>query len=181
MNKQTIWITIGLMAILGAGVVWYNTNEEPRQNKETRTDADVQPLETAVEEQAQAEKTEGEQITTQKQQVMEILGPKTLKTELIREGSGIEAKKGDIVAVHYTGTLENGTVFDSSVKRGTPIEFKLGAGVVIEGWDKGIQGMQVGEKRRLTIPPALGYGAEGYGPIPPNATLIFEVELMKIN
>lgn len=92
------------------------------------------------------------------------------------------ARNGDTVAVHYTGKLEDGTVFDSSVDRGTPIEFPLGVGRVIPGWDQGILGMCVGEKRRLTIPPHLGYGSSGAGnAIPPDATLVFTTELVSIN
>ncbi|OGY91170.1 MAG: peptidylprolyl isomerase [Candidatus Komeilibacteria bacterium RIFCSPLOWO2_01_FULL_53_11] len=91
------------------------------------------------------------------------------------------AENGDTVTVHYTGRLTNGTVFDSSLERGTPFTFTLGADQVIKGWDQGILGMEVGEKKTLTVPPELGYGASGYPPvIPPNATLIFDVELISI-
>ncbi|HAL24570.1 TPA: peptidylprolyl isomerase [Candidatus Wolfebacteria bacterium] len=112
---------------------------------------------------------------------MTILGPNTIKKEMLKEGTGVEAKNGDTVAVHYTGILEDGTKFDSSLDRGTPFSFKLGAGMVIKGWDMGVTGMKVGEQRRLTIPYTLAYGEAGYGPIPPKATLIFDVELIKIN
>jgi len=97
-------------------------------------------------------------------------------------GTGIEATSGKVVSVHYTGTLTNGTKFDSSKDRGTPFEFTLGAGEVIQGWDLGVAGMKVGGKRMLTIPPELGYGqgGAGGGVIPPNATLIFEVELLDV-
>ncbi|MCK6551750.1 FKBP-type peptidyl-prolyl cis-trans isomerase [Myxococcota bacterium] len=96
-------------------------------------------------------------------------------------GTGAEAKAGHTVSVHYTGTLINGSKFDSSVDRGEPFVFKLGAGMVIKGWDQGIAGMKVGGKRRLEIEPALGYGARGFPPvIPANATLIFEVELLGV-
>ncbi len=91
------------------------------------------------------------------------------------------ATAGTIVSVNYTGKLTDGTVFDSSYTRGTPIEFELGAGQVILGWDEGIEGMKVGEKKTLTIPPDKAYGAAGVPPtIPPNATLIFDVELMGV-
>lgn len=96
-------------------------------------------------------------------------------------GEGDEAVSGKSVTVHYTGTLENGSKFDSSVDRGQPFSFPLGAGRVIKGWDMGVEGMKVGGKRKLTIPSELGYGASGVGGvIPPNATLIFEVELLKV-
>jgi FKBP-type peptidyl-prolyl cis-trans isomerase len=96
-------------------------------------------------------------------------------------GKGPEAKAGDTVKVHYTGTLTNGTEFDSSRPRGQPFEFVLGKGKVIPGWDKGVAGMKVGGKRKLTIPSALGYGARGAGgKIPPNSTLLFDVELVEI-
>ena len=105
-----------------------------------------------------------------------------LKIEILKEGGGEGAKAGDTLAVHYTGTLADGRKFDSSVDRGQPFSFPLGAGRVTPGWDQGLVGMKVGETRRLTIPPALGYGARGAGGvIPPNATLIFEVEMLKIN
>ncbi len=98
-------------------------------------------------------------------------------------GTGPEAKSGDEVTVHYTGWLTDGTKFDSSLDRGEPFIFTLGAQQVITGWDAGVAGMQVGGKRKLTIPPELGYGAQGAGGgvIPPNATLVFEIELLQIN
>ncbi len=96
-------------------------------------------------------------------------------------GNGAEAQKGKTVAVHYVGTLESGKKFDSSRDRDEWFEFKLGAGMVIKGWDQGVAGMKVGGKRRLTIPSELGYGDRGYpGVIPPRATLIFEVELLRV-
>jgi FKBP-type peptidyl-prolyl cis-trans isomerase FkpA len=105
-----------------------------------------------------------------------------LKYEDLTEGTGQEAKAGDTVEVHYTGWLTNGTKFDSSLDRRSPFSFKLGARRVIAGWDEGVAGMKVGGKRKLTIPPELGYGARGAGGvIPPNAELIFEVELLKVS
>ena len=106
-----------------------------------------------------------------------------LKIEEVVEGSGAEAAAGQKVTVHYTGWLTDGVIkgrkFDSSKDRGDPFDFPLGAGHVIKGWDEGVQGMKTGGTRKLTIPPALGYGARGAGGvIPPNATLVFEVELL---
>ena len=104
-----------------------------------------------------------------------------LQIEILKQGEGEEAKNGDTVNVHYTGTLTDGTKFDSSIDRGAPFPFTLGAGQVIKGWDLGVVGMKVGEKRKLTIAPELGYGTVGAGAvIPPNATLIFEVEMISI-
>lgn len=106
---------------------------------------------------------------------------KDLKIEELAEGTGRQAMKGDTIAAHYTGWLEDGTKFDSSLDRGEPLEFVCGVGMVIKGWDMGVVGMREGQKRRLTIPAHLGYGAYGVpGCIPPNATLIFEVELVKV-
>ena len=104
-----------------------------------------------------------------------------LKIEEMVVGTGDEAVNGKKVTVNYSGTLINGTKFDSSYDRGVPFSFSLGAGEVIAGWDQGVTGMKVGGKRKLTIPSSLGYGATGAGEvIPPNATLIFEVELLKV-
>ena len=105
-----------------------------------------------------------------------------LKYVVINEGTGAAPKTGQTVVVHYTGTLEDGTKFDSSRDRDQPFSFKLGVGQVIKGWDEGLSTMKVGDRRQLTIPPELGYGARGAGgTIPPNATLIFDVELLKIS
>jgi FKBP-type peptidyl-prolyl cis-trans isomerase len=104
-----------------------------------------------------------------------------LKIEDLTVGSGAEAKKGSTVHVHYVGTLLDGTKFDSSRDRGEPFTFRLGAGMVIKGWDQGVAGMKVGGLRRLTIPSDLAYGDRGYpGVIPPRATLVFEVELVRV-
>ncbi len=96
-------------------------------------------------------------------------------------GNGASPQKGQTVVVHYTGWLTNGTKFDSSVDRGRPFEFTLGVGQVIKGWDEGVATMKIGGKRKLTIPPDLGYGSRGAGGlIPPGATLVFDVELLGV-
>ena len=104
-----------------------------------------------------------------------------LKIDDLKVGEGAVAETGKTVKVHYTGTLTDGTKFDSSLDRGEPFSFQLGAGQVIRGWDEGVKGMRVGGKRKLTIPPDMGYGAAGAPPkIPPNATLMFEIELLEV-
>ena len=105
--------------------------------------------------------------------------PSGLQYSIDRPGTGASPVAGQIVSVHYTGWLTDGTKFDSSRDRGTPLEFPLGQGRVIRGWDEGVAAMKIGEKRTLVIPPNLGYGARGAGGvIPPNATLVFAVELV---
>lgn len=104
-----------------------------------------------------------------------------LKVNDLKPGDGVVAENGKKVLVHYTGWLTDGKKFDSSLDRGTPLSFQLGAGQVIKGWEQGVAGMKVGGKRKLTIPPQLAYGEQGAGSvIPPNSTLVFEVELLKV-
>ena len=112
----------------------------------------------------------------------EVTLPDGLKYVDLVEGTGPSPLKGQKVTVNYTGTLQNGTKFDSSYDRGKPFGFQIGQSQVIKGWDEGLRTMKVGGKRRLVIPPALGYGAAGVPPtIPPNATLVFEVELLNVS
>ncbi len=118
----------------------------------------------------------------QEQQNQNSLDIQGMKVEVLQQGSGEAAKTGDTVSVHYTGTLLDGTKFDSSVDRGQPFSFTLGQNRVIQGWELGVLGMKVGEKRKLTIPPELGYGSQAVGGvIPANSTLVFDVELLGIN
>jgi peptidylprolyl isomerase len=110
-----------------------------------------------------------------------VTTPSGLKYSVIKEGDGAIPQKGQTVVVHYTGTLEDGTKFDSSRDRNQPFKFKLGVGQVIKGWDEGLSTMKVGDRRQLIIPSELGYGARGAGGvIPPYSTLIFDVELLEI-
>ena len=117
----------------------------------------------------------------QKPKMTKYKAVKKLKKTDLKKGAGAEAKAGMTVSVHYTGWLIDGTKFDSSVDRGQPFSFHLGKGEVIKGWDQGVEKMKVGGKRRLEIPPDMGYGPNGAPPvIPPNATLVFEVELLDV-
>ena len=115
-----------------------------------------------------------------------VLGAKAVTTESglkyedIVIGTGPSPQPGQEVTVHYTGTLEDGTKFDSSLDHGQPLKIQIGVGRVIKGWDEGVMTMKVGGKRKLVIPPQLGYGARRMGPIPPNATLVFEIELLDV-
>ncbi|MBW4441011.1 MAG: FKBP-type peptidyl-prolyl cis-trans isomerase [Plectolyngbya sp. WJT66-NPBG17] len=109
-----------------------------------------------------------------------VTTPSGLKYTEVVEGTGASPKSGQVVTVHYTGTLTDGTKFDSSRDRGQPFKFKIGVGQVIKGWDEGVGTMKVGGRRMLEIPAELGYGSRGIGPIPPNSTLLFDVELIKV-
>ncbi len=150
-----------------SGTHAFNQPTSARQGENPPRDALTQPRDAAPKED---DGTVGTVVSTRS----------GLQYTILKQGNGPKAKDGDIVAVHYIGRLTNGTVFDSSYDRQYPLEFPLGSGYVIPGWDIGIVGMAVGEKRRLKIPPHLAYGREGSGPIPEDATLVFEVEMMKI-
>lgn len=119
-------------------------------------------------------------ITTDTPKEMTPTTAENVKVEDIQEGTGTEVQNGDTVVIHYTGTLVNGTKFDSSLDRGEPFETRIGVGEVIKGWDLGVVGMKVGGKRKLTIPPSLGYGNQELPNIPANSILIFDVELLDI-
>lgn len=117
--------------------------------------------------------------STQMENGIEAQKPDVTITDTLIGGGDI-AETGNRVTVHYTGHFVDGTVFDSSLERKEPFQFVLGEGSVIKGWDTGIVGMRVGGKRTLTVPPELGYGPNDYGPIPGNSTLVFDIELLKV-
>lgn len=150
---------LGIM-VFGAILAGCASNSTPQTNFPSPT-----PSTNVLQEQSMA---------TNSSQVKELIVEDTTL------GTGAEAVDGTVVQVHYVGTLMNGTKFDSSRDRGEPFEFTLGSGMVIEGWDQGVKGMKVGGVRKLTIPPDLAYGSRDLGTIPPNSTLVFEVELLAI-
>lgn len=154
-KSKTVLIIASILLILGtAYLIWQNNGSNRPANSNTQSQGQ------------------------QNKMNFDIQG---MKVEILKEGSGAEAKAGNTVSVHYTGTLTNGSKFDSSVDRGEPFEFILGARRVIEGWDLGVAGMKVGEKRKLTIPPEMAYGDRAVGGIiPANSTLIFDVELLGV-
>lgn len=161
-----------------ASIVFDNKNEVENININKDEKKLIFPGEEGYQPGAQeSQSTQQAQSIQQSQQPQEF--GDELRAEIIKPGEGQEAKEGDKAIVHYVGVLEDGTKFDSSVDRGEPFQFTLGAGQVIQGWDLGVVGMKIGEVRRLYIPSAYGYGEKGAGStIPPNANLIFEVELL---
>jgi len=183
-NKEIInnLILIIVAVVVLSGAFYFLTNVLKNNNevKKENTNTEQNSGNTNNEEQKPVEQ---KNTTTENNKNNNEQKVDQLKIETIKEGTGTTVTKaGDIISVHYTGTLTNGTKFDSSLDRGTPFEFHLGAGQVIKGWDQGLLGMKVGEKRKLTIPSNMAYGEAGAGGglIPPNATLIFEVELLAI-
>jgi len=163
-----VWVLIVLIVILGLVYITINKKAyapvaEPQQLGQTEQNTNMQ---NTPENTQQTPSVDGVKIT------------------ILKEGTGAVAKSGDTVAMNYTGTLADGTKFDSNVdpkfNHVQPFVFTIGAGQVIKGWDLGIAGMKIGEKRKLELAPLFAYGASGMGPIPPNATLIFEVELLGI-
>jgi FKBP-type peptidyl-prolyl cis-trans isomerase len=181
MNKTAIGIIVFIL-LFGGVVYLASSAKDQRATQAMKGDVQISvaPINTE-ESQSDVQGTTDEQTEPTGGEVMDNNAQGTnLKVEDIQVGSGDVASAGKKVTVHYTGTLTDGTKFDSSVDRNQPFTFTLGAGEVIQGWDQGVAGMKVGGKRKLTIPPSLGYGSRATGPIPANSTLIFDVELLKV-
>ena len=154
MNQRILFSLLAIVILLGLGFVIFRERQNPSPSTE---EFSFQPI------------TPTQPPST------------TLKIEDIKIGTGAAVKEGDTIIIHYEGKLQNGKVFDSSYARNAPFETEIGVGRVIEGWDKGLLGMKVGGKRKLTVPPNLGYGARGVqNVIPPNATLVFDLELLDV-
>lgn len=176
-KNYVIWL-MAAMALIAVLYFVFNRPAQPTANQ--TIGAEPETVNLAAPDNNEQTNSQATNNTTMNDQ-QEITTAEGLKIKTLAAGSGPVAKNGDRVSVHYTGTFTDGQKFDSSLDRGTPFSFRLGAGEVIKGWDLGVAGMQAGEKRLLTVPYDLGYGADGYGPIPAQATLIFEVELLSIN
>ena len=180
-RQRTRRIAIGgsaILVVVAALFLLYNSTSQQRAAQATQTAVAAQMTSTAAAPTAIAAASGIPALDSAIETTTTASG---LKMQDIVVGAGEEAVAGKMVSVHYTGWLTDGTKFDSSVDRGQPFSFMIGQGGVIKGWDEGVAGMRVGGKRRLTIPPELGYGAGGAGgDIPPNATLIFDIELLAI-
>lgn len=164
---NALFSVLAVFIVFGGMYLWF------------REKGDIQTVSDKKIQQEFAQEYSDQQTKTSQDTQKESSG---LSIETLQEGTGERTtKKEDTVEVHYVGTLSDGTKFDSSRDRGKPFSFTIGAGQVIRGWDEGLLGMKVGEKRKLTIPPDMGYGSRGAGEtIPPNATLLFEIELLSI-
>jgi peptidylprolyl isomerase/FKBP-type peptidyl-prolyl cis-trans isomerase FkpA len=182
MDKKLIGIGIGIAVFTIIAAIAFTQLDKSQEEGEVKQ---ITPIPTIAQEVEQIVKEIDIQPSPATQSAIEsaTITPMQEVTELIIEdltvGTGDEAISGKKITVNYKGTLTNGTQFDSSYGS-KPFSFTLGAGQVIEGWDKGFAGMKVGGKRKLTIPPELGYGSRSTGSIPPNSILIFEVELLKV-
>lgn len=173
-NKIFTGLIVLVFVLLGIGIFRSQTAKAPVE--EISLSDELEKIDVKTEPVQSAEKsTESATNQTNENKTM------GLEIKTTKEGTGDRVvKKGDTISVHYTGKLTNGTKFDSSVDRGTPFTFTVGEGMVIQGWEQGFIGAKVGEKRTLTIPAELGYGARAVGSIPANSTLVFDVEVISI-
>ncbi|MBI1798303.1 MAG: FKBP-type peptidyl-prolyl cis-trans isomerase [Candidatus Eisenbacteria bacterium] len=190
MSKLALWIVAGLLfAAVGCNQSGAGGNSSATAGADSKSSATSTGTSTtggatsstarsAMSSGAASSATAGSAVSSTPK---EVTMPNGLKYEDLRVGDGAIAESGMTATVNYTGWLTDGTKFDSSLDSGKPFSFRLDAGQVIRGWDEGVKGMRVGGKRKLTIPPDLGYGAAGAGgAIPPNATLVFDVELLGV-
>lgn len=177
MPKNLIpFLIVGIIIVTGALGIYFILNQQAPV-VEIKNNPEEEPMK-FIQDQNQ---NKNQNTNSQAQSVSPTPSVKELKIEDEKIGEGAEVKSGDTIVIHYTGTLENGQKFDSSLDRGQPFETQIGVGKVIKGWDQGVIGMKVGGKRKLTIPSDLAYGEQGIPEaIPPNATLIFELELLEI-
>jgi len=170
-NKRNLYIVVFFVILVAVGAFFIFYKKDESQNQPLATDTPTATIESTV-----------EPVATGSASPIMNTDKLIIQDEVV--GTGIEAVSGKSVTVNYTGTLTDGTIFDSNTdpKFGhvEPFTFSLGAGQVIQGWDQGVAGMKIGGKRKLTIPASLGYGAQSVGTIPANSTLIFEVELLKV-
>ncbi len=172
MDKKDIAIIVIILIILVGGIYLIFNRSQPTENSQNTS------MQNTEQKNSQNNSTQNAEQNNNPSSY-NIQG---MKVEILKEGSGPAAKSGDNVTVNYVGTLENGTKFDSSIDRGVPLPLVLGQNSVIKGWELGLIGMKVGEKRKLTIPPELAYGKNAVGNIiPANSTLIFEIDMVKIN
>lgn len=177
MPKNLIpFLIVGIIIVAGALGIYFILNQQTPA-VEIKKNPEEEPMK-FIQDQNQ---DKNQNTNNHPQSVSPTPSVKELKIEDEKLGEGVEVKSGDTIVIHYTGTLENGQKFDSSLDRGQPFETQIGVGQVIKGWDQGLIGMKVGGKRKLTIPSDLAYGEQGIpGAIPPNAILIFELELLEI-
>ncbi len=177
-DAHTIIGIIIVLVIVVLSIVGYKkfgkTVSAPQIENGTITEANINAVPTGSE-------LLGKNDINKVQPIQTIKKDSGLIIEILKDGTGAPVKSGDKVSVDYRGMFTNGTVFDESYKRGETFSFTPGNSEVIAGWEEGVLGMKVGEKRRLTVPPSLGYGPNDYGPIPGGSTLIFDIELRKIN